>query len=156
WNATHSQVEHHLGGQAEVIPCRGVVARPGETIALPARVSGAGENERALLGTQGSQTFECGTRVLESDDIVNFGMGCASGYETGLFDAMNGIQGHGLAGAVEYRGLVHVIPESGGAVLHKLLIEASPPLAGLCPREIRKDRRARPYDADEFAAVEIF
>src|SRR5207302_2228817 len=47
------------------------------------------------------------------------------------------------------------IPEPCNAVLNKLMVETSPPFSSLGTGEIRKDRRARPDDADKLASIGI-
>src|SRR5215469_1839319 len=66
---------------------------------------------------------------------------------------MNVVERHGFARAVEYRRLVHIVPESGDAVFYKLLIKTTPPLASLRAREIGKHGWTRPYNANEFSAI---
>src|SRR5216684_12230 len=75
--------------------------------------------------------------------------------EAGFFDAVNGSQGHGFAGSVKDRGLVHIVPEAGNSVLDELLVETAPPLAPRGASEIGKDRRAGPDDTDKLAAIGI-
>src|SRR5882724_1478245 len=66
---------------------------------------------------------------------------------------MDVIEWHRLAGSIEDSGLIHVVPETGNAILHELLVQAAPPVTCLRAGEVRKDRRAGPDDADKLAAV---
>ena len=84
---------------------------------------------------------------------MNLGVRGGAGGEARLFDAMDVIERHRLAGSVKDRGLVHVIPEAGNAILNELFVEAAPPVARLGAGEVRKDRRAGPDDADKLAAI---
>ena len=66
---------------------------------------------------------------------------------------MNVIERHRFAGSVEDGGLVHIVPETGYAILNELFVETAPPVTRLGASEVRKDRRSRPHDADELAAI---
>ncbi len=136
-----------------MVPGGRIIAGPGESITLAARISGAGQNKRTLVRSQFQQTFKSAAGIFQSDDVVDLGVGRRPRSEAGLFDAMHGVERHGLAGSVEDRGLVHVVPESGDAILNELMVEATPPLASLGASEIGKYRRTRPHNADELAAV---
>ena len=138
-----------------MVPSGGVVSGPGEAITLASGVGSAGENERTLVGPEFEQAFEGGAGILQPDDVVNLGVRGGSCDESGPFNVVHGIQRHGLAGSVKDRGFVHVVPETGNAILNKLVVEAAPPLAGLGASEVRKNRRTRPHDTDELGAIGI-
>ena len=152
-NSAEAEIEQLLRGQAKMVPGGGIVSGPGEAVALSAGEGRAGKDEGTLVGAQLEQAVVGGAGILQSDDVVNLGVSRGAGGETGLLDAMNIVERHGLARSVKDRGLVHVIPESGDAVFNEVLVEAAPPVARLGAGEVRKDRRARPHDADELAAV---
>src|SRR5258708_1147402 len=154
-NAAEAEVEQHLGCEAEVIPGRGIISGPGKSVALPTRVCCAGEDEGTLVGTQLEKALVSAARILKSNDIVNFGMRRGASHEARLFDAVNGIQGHGFAWSVKDRGLVHIIPEAGNSILDELLVETPPPLTRAGAREVRKHRRAGPDDTYELAAIGV-
>ena len=84
---------------------------------------------------------------------MNFRVCGRTSGKTGLFDAVDIIEGHSFSGSVEDCRLVHVIPEAGNSILNKLFIEPAPPVAGLGASEIGKYRRAGPHHADIFAAI---
>ena len=138
-----------------MVPGGGVISGPGEPVALPTRESSAGEDEGTLVGAQLEKALVSGARILKSDDIVNLRVRGGASHEAGFFDAVNGIQGHGFAGSVKDRGLVHIIPEAGNAVLDELLVETAPPVARAGACEIRKDSRPGPDDTYELAAIGI-
>src|SRR5258708_8775818 len=138
-----------------MIPGCGIISGPGEAIALPARVGSSGENEGTLVGAQLEKALVSAARILQSNNIVNLGMRGGASHEAGFFDAVNGIQGHRLAGYVKNRGLVHIVPEAGNSVLDELLVETAPPFARLGASEIGKDRRAGPDDTYELAAIGV-
>src|SRR5712672_580213 len=150
-NAAEAEVEQHLCGEAEVVPGGGIISGPGKPVALPTREGGAGQDERTLVGPQLEQALVSTARILQSNDIVNLRVRGGASRKPRLFDPVNGIQRHGFAGSVKDRGLVHIIPESGNAVLDKFFVETAPPVTGTGAREIRKDRWAGPHDADELA-----
>ena len=154
-NAAESEVEEHLGGEAEVVPGSGIVAGPGEAVALPSCEGRAGEDEGTFVGAQFEEALIGAAGIFESNDIVNLRVRGGAGHEAGLFDAVNAIEGHSLAGSVEDRGLVHIIPEAGNAVVDEILVETAPPVAGTSAGEIWKNGGAGPDDTDEFAAVGI-
>src|SRR2546423_14205004 len=54
-----------------MVPSAAVVARPGSGITLSTRVSGAGQNEGALVGAQLAQTFVCGAGVFHPKNVVD-------------------------------------------------------------------------------------
>src|SRR5256885_1983546 len=138
-----------------MIPSGGIVACPSESVALASGICGAGQHERALVGAQLEQAVESGAGILESDDVVNFRVRRRAGREARLFDAVNRTERHRLVRTIEDRWLIHVIPEPCNAVLNKLMVETSPPFSSLGTGEIRKDRRARPDDADKLASIGI-
>src|SRR5579862_1198075 len=139
-----------------MIPGRGIVSGPGESVALASGVGGAGQDKGTLVGPQLEQALERGARVLQPNDVVNLGVSRGARGKSGLFDAMHGIERHGLARSVENRRLVHVVPEACYTVLHEVVVKAAPPLAGLSAGEIRKHSGPGPDDADELGAIGIF
>src|SRR5450755_2573625 len=72
-----------------------------------------------------------------------------------IVHAMQISQRHGLIGTVEYRRLIHVIPESRHAHAHETFVLLAPPVACFGTGEIRKYAVARPHWPDEYAAVRI-
>ncbi len=138
-----------------MVPGGGIVSRPGESVALSAGEGRAGQDERPLVRPQLEQAFVGGAGILQPDDVVNLGVSGGASGEARFFDAMDVIERHGLAGTVKDRGLVHVIPEAGDAILSEFFVETAPPLARLGAGEVGKDGRARPDDADEFAAIRL-
>ncbi len=138
-----------------MVPGRGVVAGPGDGVALASGIGGASHDEWAFVGIEFEHALVGAARVLHAVDIVDFGMCRSPGYKSGLLDAMDGSERHGLAGAVEDGGLVHVVPEAGEAVGDELLVERAPPGAGLLLGEVGKDAGAGPDDSGEDRAVGI-
>ena len=125
-NSAEAEIEQLLGGQAKMVPGGGIVARPGEAVALSAGESRAGKDEGTFVGAQLEQAFVGGAGIFQSDDVVNLSVSRGAGGETRFLDAMNVVERHGLAGSVEDRGLIHVIPEAGDAILERSLCRGRP------------------------------
>src|SRR5258708_17358760 len=136
-----------------MIPGCGIISGPGEAIALPARVGSSGENEGTLVGAQLEKALVSAARILQSNNIVNLGMRGGASHEAGFFDAVNGIQGHRLAGYVKNRGLVHIVPEAGNSVLHELLVQTAPPFAAVGSGAFGKDRKPDPEAPSRLAPI---
>ena len=136
-----------------MIPGSGVIAGPGEAVALAASVGGAGENEGALVGTELEKAVVGGALIFHSENVVDFGVRSGALGETRLVDAMDGIEGHGLGGSVKNGRLVHIVPESGDAILSKLFVEAAPPLASFGAGEVGENGWAGPDDANKLTAI---
>ena len=153
--AAEAEVLEHGGAHAEMVPGGGVVAGPGDGVALASGIRGAGHDEGALVGIEFEDALVGAARVLHAVNIVDFGMCRSPGYKSGLVDAMNGGERHGLAGTVEDGGLVHVVPEAGEAVGDELLVVRAPPGARLLLGEVGEDAGAGPDDSGEDGAVGI-
>src|SRR5438874_263487 len=122
-DAADAEVEHHLRGQAQMVPGSRVVPRPGEAVALSTRVCGASQHKRPLVGTQFEQAIVSGAGVLEPDYVMDLGMRGSPRREARFFDAMNRVERHGLVGSVKHRGFVHVVPKTRDPILHEIVVE---------------------------------
>src|SRR5262245_43520261 len=101
-----------------MVPCAAVVAGPGGGVSLSACIGGACEHKRPHVWLQAEQAFVCGAHVLHSENIVDLSMiGLAP------FDAVHGIERHGLIGSLENRWLIHVIPKSANSQIYKIAVE---------------------------------
>ena len=125
-DAAEAEVEGQLRAEAHLVPGGGVVAGPGEAVALAAGIGGARHHEGTLVGTQLEQPFVGGALVLHAEDVVNLGVRGGAGGEAGLVDAVNVVERHGEGGAVEDGRLVHVVPEAGDAVLARIACRGCP------------------------------
>src|SRR5678815_5727722 len=121
-NSAEAKIEQLLGAHAKTIPGGGIVAGPGEAVALSARESRAGKDKGAFVGAQLQQAVVGSAGIFQSDDVVNLSVGRVAGGEARLLDAMNVVERHRFARSIEDRGLIHVIPESGHAILNEALI----------------------------------
>src|SRR5712691_1983452 len=75
--------------------------------------------------------------------------------EAGFANAVQDVVRHGFGRNVEDGRLIHVVPESGHAVVKKVFVECSPPLTGDLAGEVGEDRWTGPYDAGVDRAVWI-
>src|ERR1700686_1086473 len=108
-----------------MVPGRGIVAGPGESVALPTRKRRSRKHERTLIRPQFEQAFVGGTSIFQSHDVVNLGMRRSANGETWFFDPMAIIEGHGLAWSIKDGRLVHIVPETGNAIFDEILVEAA-------------------------------
>ena len=83
-------------GLAKVIPGAGIVAGPGDGVALTAGIAGAGHDEGAHVGLEFQQALIGAAAVLHAEDVVNLKMIGDAGCESRLFDAVLHIVGHGF------------------------------------------------------------
>ena len=65
-------------------------------------------------------------RVLHAVDVVDLEVSGGAWSEAGFVDAVLDVVGHGLGGDVEDGRLVHVVPESGDAVVDEIACRACP------------------------------
>ena len=138
-----------------MVPGRAVVAGPGHGIALAAGIARARHHERALVGAEREQAVIGRTRVLHAVDVVDLTVVAGAGGEIVAGDAVLRVERHRLRRGVEDRGLVHVVPEAGNAVIKEALVERAPPRARLGLGEIGEDGRAGPDRRDIVAAVGV-
>ena len=133
-----------------MIPRAAVVASPRGGVALGPSKCGTCEHKRAEIGLKTEHALVSCARILHAEDVVDLAM---VGFTA--LDAVYGVQRHGLVGALEYRRLVHVIPEATNPPFHKISVQRAPPLAHLCPREIRENALARPHLSDVHGPIWI-
>ena len=139
-----------------MVPVAGVVAGPGDGVALATGVAGARHDEGPQVGLQFEQAVVGGARVLHAEDVVDLEMGGGARREAGLVDAVLRVVGHGLRGTTEDGGLVHVVPEAGNALVDEIWSRAMPHQSRGCfAREVGEDGFAGPHDADIDGAVGI-
>src|SRR3954447_26776046 len=139
-----------------MIPCGSVVSRPGEAVALAARVGGARQHKRPLVRTQLEQSLVSRARIFQSDNVVDLGMRRGARGEARLFNAVDGVQGHGFIWTIEHRRLIHIVPEARNAVRDKLLVETAPPFARLRASEVGEDSGTRPDRSNKLASIWVF
>ena len=149
--AGEAEIQEHRRAHRNVIPGGAVVAGPGGGVALRAGISGACEDERALVALEFAQAFVGGADVFHAENVVD---GAMVG-RGAVIQAVDGVERHGLVGALEDGRLVHVIPKAGDAHRDEIFVEAAPPIAHAGKREIGEDAVAGPDRADENGAVGI-
>ena len=154
--AAETEVDELRCGHAEMVPGGAVVSGPGGGVTLATGVAGAGEDEGALVGSEIEEAFVGGAGVLHAIDVVDLEVAGGAGLEACARDAMLDIIGHGFGWDVEDGGLVHVIPETGYAVVHEVLIESAPPLATALLSEVGEGGGAGPDGSDVGGAVGVF
>ncbi|MCY1171055.1 hypothetical protein D9M73_111520 [compost metagenome] len=79
-----------------------------------------------------------------------------AGREIVTGDAVDGVERHRLGRRVEDRRFVHIVPETGDAVLKEPLVQCAPPRPRLGLREVGEDRRAGPDRRDIIGAIGVF
>eukprot|EP00123_Amoebidium_parasiticum_P013700 comp22104_c0_seq1/m.32270 comp22104_c0_seq1/g.32270 ORF comp22104_c0_seq1/g.32270 comp22104_c0_seq1/m.32270 type:complete len:677 (+) comp22104_c0_seq1:115-2145(+) len=135
--------EKHLGGHTEVVPLGCIVSRPDGTVPLCAGKECTGEDKRSLLVVgPTNQTLGSGPVDKHAVDVVDVSVLKVFG--------VFGILVHGYLGAIEHRGLIHVVPhvKNTGGSLVVLQGELIPPeLTHILPGEIEPRRRPRPAPA---------
>mmetsp|Transcript_7148 Transcript_7148/g.24740 ORF Transcript_7148/g.24740 Transcript_7148/m.24740 type:complete len:789 (+) Transcript_7148:93-2459(+) len=143
------EAQQHGHGHLEVMPVRGIVARPDRPHALRAREEGTGEDKGAIgLGAAGAQAVGGGEVVVHAVDVVHVAVLHAPEVEVVLL--------HGHLGAVEHRGLVHVVPDvqvGRGALVLGGGELARPPVADLGVGDVEVGGGARPAPPVEVPAV---
>src|SRR5689334_15204970 len=105
-----------------MIPRAAVVPGPSGGIALCAGVGCSSKDERTLSSLQFQQAFVSGASVFHTEDVVSSAMvyGCA------VIETMDSVEGHGLIAAEKDRGLVHVVPKTGGTHGDEIVVQATP------------------------------
>src|SRR5690349_14247047 len=88
------------------------------------------------IGFQFQQPLKGSARILHAVNVVNFQMIGDPWREPRLVDAMLRIVGHRLGWHEEDGWLIHVVPETGNALLHEIPVQGSPPVARTLAREI--------------------
>src|SRR5690348_11841522 len=110
---------------------------------MSADVRGARKYKRPLIGTQLQQSFIRSLRIEHAEHIVDLALGCLTSRLSRFLDAIDCIHRHRLARHVEDGGLIHVVPEAGYTIVHKLFVEPSPPVAYGLAREVWEDADTR-------------
>ncbi len=150
-----AEAEQHRRAQPQVGPGRGVVAGPGDGITLRAGIGGAGHHERALLGAEPEQPVMRGADVEHAVHVVDLGLRRHARGEAGLVDPTLDVERDRPGRGVEHRGLVHVVPEPGGARLAERPVQLAPPPARAGAGEVREHAGSWPYRPHVKAAIRI-
>src|SRR5712691_10631862 len=106
-----------------MIPRGGIVSGPGSSVALSAGEGGA--------------------RVLHAVDVVH---GAVVELDAAI-QPVDNFWRHGLAGALEHGGLIHIIPKARDPHAHKTFVQPSPPGPRVAAREFREDAFSGPDHA---------
>src|SRR6267154_678880 len=117
--AAKPEAQQHGRAHSKVIPGAAVIAGPGGCVALSAGIGGAGEYKGPLVGLQLAQAVVGGADIFPAVDVVDG----AVIERAAIVEAMPRIERHGFVGALEKRGLVHVVPEAGDAHGDKIFVE---------------------------------
>src|SRR2546423_925772 len=125
-----------------MVPSAAVVARPGSGITLSTRVSGAGQNEGALVRAQLAQTFVCGTGVFHPKNVVDGAVIEGSA----IVEAVTRLERHGFIRALEKGRFVHVIPKTRDTHGEEILVETAPPVSRPRKCKIGENALARPHN----------
>ena len=149
--ARQAQVDDLRNRNSHMVPRAAVVAGPGRRVAVCTRIRRTSENEGTNIRLQAEQALVGGSRIFQAEHIVDLAV-----VSLASFDAVHGVQGHGLVVAQEDCWLVHVIPEATDAHSYKIRIQTSPKLPRGLAGEVRKDAVAGPDFADVDGAVRIF
>ena len=137
-------------GDTEAQMCGGgeVVAGPGGAVALAAEKVGACEDEGAAVGAGVEEALAGGADHLHAVDVVVADV--RAGGEEGAVAAVEVIGGHGVGGAVEDGGFVHVVPQPVDVVLgDEASGEAAPPGAGFGAGKVGEFAVSGPDAPDE-------
>src|SRR3979411_1814138 len=75
--------------------------------------------------------------------------------EPGFIDTVLNLVGHSLVGCIEYRRLIHIVPEASQPVGNKAGVKGAPPLACALLRKIGEYGWPGPHLAHKKGAVEV-
>src|ERR1700674_2141561 len=134
-----------------MIPSAAVIAGPGGSIALGAGIRRAREYEGPFLRLQLAQSFVSRANVLHAEDIVDGAM-----IEAGaIVETVDGLERHGLVGAQEERGFIHIIPETCRPHADEVFVEPAPPFARTRQSKIGENAVAGPHGTNVNRSIGI-